>query len=81
MINRLYIASILMLGVMVVAQPAHGFWVWTPESSKWENPKYAAKDTPLEQLEYARTFYEEKNFKLALKEFKKLIKYYPLSKE
>lgn len=81
MINRLYIALILVLGVMVVAQPAYGFWVWTPESGKWENPKYAAKDTPLEQLEYARAFYEEKNFKLALKEFKKLIKYYPLSKE
>lgn len=61
--------------------PVFGYWVWTPESGKWENPKYAAKDTPEEQLVYAQAYYKEGNSKAALKEFKKLIKYYPLSKE
>lgn len=78
---RRYIALILMIGIWVAAQPAFSYWVWTPESGKWENPKYAAKDTPEEQMAYSIGLYEAKNYKLALREFKKLIKYYPLSKE
>ncbi|MBU4149133.1 MAG: outer membrane protein assembly factor BamD [Candidatus Omnitrophica bacterium] len=76
-------ALILLLIMMffVATGPCLAYWVWTPESGKWENPKYAAKDTPEEQLVYAQGAYKEGNFKLALKEFKKLIKYYPLSKE
>jgi outer membrane protein assembly factor BamD len=82
MIYRIYIASILTVIILgITVQPAFSFWVWTPESNKWENPKYAAKDTPEEQLEYAMAFYEALNYKLALKEFKKLIKHYPLSRE
>jgi len=65
----------------VLTGPAFGYWIWTPESGKWENPKYAAKDTPEDQIAYARKFYEAKNLKDALREFKKLLKYYPLSKE
>jgi outer membrane assembly lipoprotein YfiO len=61
--------------------PVFGYWVWTPESGKWENPKYAAKDTPEEQLVHAETYYKAGNSKAALKEFKKLVKHYPLSKE
>ncbi|OIO33310.1 MAG: hypothetical protein AUJ70_03495, partial [Candidatus Omnitrophica bacterium CG1_02_40_15] len=61
--------------------PVFGYWIWTPESGKWENPKYAAKDTPEDQIAYAKKSYEGKNLKDALREFKKLLKYYPLSKE
>ena len=64
-----------------MAGPAFGYWIWTPESGKWENPKYAAKDTPEDQMAYAKKIYDGKNSKDALKEFKKLLKYYPLSKE
>ena len=74
------IALILFVYYILVA-PAFAFWVWTPESGKWENPKYATKDTPEEQLQYAMDFYEVKNYKMALKEFKKLIKHYSLAKE
>ncbi len=65
----------------MLVQPVSAYWIWTPRDGKWENPKYAAKDTPEEQLAYAMGFYEEKNTKGALREFKKLIKHYPLSKE
>lgn len=79
---KTYIALIsTVLIILGVSQPSFAYWVWTPESGKWENPKYAAKDTPEEQLEYAMSFYEQRNFKFALREFKKLIKYYPLAKE
>lgn len=67
--------------ILIITKPAFAYWVWTPESGKWENPQYAAKDTPEDQMEYALSFYKGSNFKIALKEFKKLIKYYPLSKE
>ena len=67
--------------ILIITKPAFAYWVWTPESGKWENPQYAAKDTPEDQIEYALSFYKGGNFKIALKEFKKLIKYYPLSKE
>jgi len=81
MVNRIYIALILILCLAGVTQPVYGFWIWTPESGKWENPKYAAKDTPEEQMQYAMSYYDVKNFKAAIKEFKRLIKHYPLAKE
>src|SRR3989338_6052650 len=77
--KRITIAGIFIL--FVLAGTAFGYWIWTPESGKWENPKYAAKDTPEDQIVYAQKFYEAKNFREALKEYKKLLKYYPLSKE
>ncbi|MCX5687592.1 MAG: outer membrane protein assembly factor BamD [Candidatus Omnitrophica bacterium] len=77
--KRLSIVIIFIL--YVLAGPAFGYWIWTPESGKWENPKYAAKDTPEDQIVYAKKFYEAKNIKDALREFKKLLKHYPLSKE
>ena len=76
---RIYIALILVL--LLFAQPAFSYWVWTPKSGKWENPKYAAKDTPEEQLGFALEAYEAGKSKTPLREFKKLLKYYPLSKE
>ena len=77
--KRLGIVAIFILFIM--AGPAFGYWIWTPESGRWENPKFAAKDTPEDQLAYAQKFYEAKNLKDSLKEFKKLLRVYPLSKE
>ena len=79
--KRISIASIFILCIFMLAQPVSAYWIWTPESGKWENPKQAAKDKPDDQLVYAKNFYEAKNLKDALREFKKLLKYYPLSKE
>jgi len=62
-----------------VASQSIAFWVWTPETNKWVNPKYAVKDTPQEQLEVGRGLYESKRYKEAIREFKKLIKHYPRS--
>jgi len=77
--KKLSIAIIFILCVMTGT--AFGYWVWTPENGKWENPKYASKDTPEDQLMYAKKFYDNKNFRDSLREFKKLLKHYPLSKE
>jgi len=60
-----------------VASHSIAFWVWTPETNKWINPKYSVKDTPQEQLEVGLGFYKSKEYKEAIREFKKLIKHYP----
>jgi outer membrane protein assembly factor BamD len=59
--------------------PAYSYWVWTPETRKWINPKYAPKDTPKEQLLYAMDFFEAKDYKRALGEFRKIIRHYKRS--
>ena len=56
------------------------YWVWTPRTGKWTNPKYAVKDTPKEQMDWAMEFYEaEGQRRRAITEFEKLIKHYPNS--
>lgn len=60
---------------------ADAFWVWTPETNKWVNPKYAVKETPKEQLDYALQFYQAKDYKKAIDELNKLIKHYPRARE
>ena len=37
------------------------FWMWTPETNKWINPKYAVKDTPQEQLQVGTDLYKTTN--------------------
>lgn len=58
------------------SQTAWAYWIWTPQSQKWTNPKNAPKESPQEQLKFAVSYYEAKDYKFALDEFKKLIKHY-----
>lgn len=68
----------VILGILSTA-PAYSYWIWTPKSGKWVNPKTAVKPTPAEQFELAKQFYDSKNYKDATHEFKKLLKAYPKS--
>ncbi len=63
------------------ASPALAFWVWTPETNRWVNPKFSVKDTPKEQFDFAMEFFEAKEYKEAIREFRKLLKNYPRSVE
>ena len=78
-IKFIFILTSLAISVFVAAESAHCYWIWTPQTKKWVNPKHAPKDTPKEQLLYAIDFYEAKDYKKALGEFKKIIKYYKRS--
>lgn len=60
---------------------AQAFWVWTPETNKWVNPKFSVKDTPKEQFEFAMEFFDGKQYKESIREFRKLLKNYPRSVE
>jgi len=61
----------------IFSQTCFGYWIWTPESKKWTNPKYAPKESPQEQLKFALGYFEIKDYETAYNEFKKLVKYYP----
>lgn len=66
----------ILLVWLVFAQNASAFWVWTPETKRWVNPKYAPKEDPAEQFNFAKSYYDAKDYLTAYKEFKKLIKFY-----
>ena len=62
-------------------QPAYSYWIWTPKTGKWVNPKNLPKDNPKEQFAYAKSFYDNKKYEEAKREFRKLLKAYPKSAE
>ena len=80
MIKRLFILSLCLLGT-VLSTESHAFWIWTPESGEWVNPKYAVKESPQKQLEYALEFYKAEEYPEALRELRKLIKHYERARE
>lgn len=75
---------VFLLTALLISQAFAGvsfaYWIWTPETGKFINPKHAVKETPPKQLEWAVSFFESKDYKRAIAEFQKMIKHYPLSK-
>lgn len=63
----------------VFVVPAGAYWVWTPETKKFINPKYAVKDTPKEQFDWAMGFYDSKDYVRAAAEFDKLARHFEFS--
>lgn len=60
---------------------ASAYWIWTPQSGKWINPKTAVKPEPKDQYAFALELFEQKQHKDALREFHKVLKHYPKSVE
>ena len=79
MFRRNIILSALFLVLFPSLSPA--VWIWTPETGKFINPKWAVKPTPEDQLEYAQSFKDQGNCVKAVAEFKKLIRAYPRAKQ
>ena len=71
---------ITLLAVLVVfslvSQASYAFWLWTPKGNTMLNPKFAVKDTPEEQYDWAMRFYKAGDFKRAAEEFVRLIASY-----
>ena len=74
-----YIILYILIILIFAPTNCNSFWIWTPESNKWGNPKYSVKETPAEQLDFSLGFYEEKSYEEAIKELKKCPP--PLSKD
>jgi outer membrane protein assembly factor BamD len=62
-------------------QEACAYWIWTPKTGKFINPKSEPKETPKEQFDYAKSFYDEKQYDDAKREFRKVLKAFPRSFE
>ena len=75
------VSLILAAIVLSAGTPAHAFWLWTPETGKWVNPKYAVKASPEEQLAFANEFAQMHKYAEALREYNKLLKYYGKARE
>ena len=76
---RILLATVSLL-VGGPASPALVAWVWSPQTG-WVGPAGAVKDSPEEQLLFAISFFERKDYKRATGEFKKLLRAYKESKE
>ena len=63
--------------ILFNAQTSSAFWVWTPGDQLPENPKHAPKDTPQEQYNWAKQFFEKQEFKRSEQEFARLVAKYP----
>ena len=79
--KRLTLIILMAVFWSVSAGSAYPYWIWTPKSGKWVNPKTMPKPTPKEQFEYAKSFYVGKKYEDAKREINKLLKAYPKSLE
>ncbi|MDO8749420.1 MAG: tetratricopeptide repeat protein [Candidatus Omnitrophota bacterium] len=71
------ILAVFTLFLSCSIQSAYPFWIWTPESSRWANPKASVKPNPKEQLKFIQELYQQAKYKETIEECRKLIKYYP----
>ena len=79
--KRSILIIFLVFFCLATAGNAYSYWIWTPKTGKWINPKSAVKPNPKEQFEYSKGFYDQKKHEDAKREFKKLLKAYPKSFE
>ncbi|MDP8299376.1 MAG: tetratricopeptide repeat protein [Candidatus Tantalella remota] len=71
------IISVVLALVVSLEGVSYAFWLWTPKDKTFVNPKYAVKDSPKEQYNWAMRFYKNSDFKRAGEEFERLAKHYP----
>jgi outer membrane protein assembly factor BamD (BamD/ComL family) len=71
----------LLIYFSLVTGQSYAYWIWTPKSRKWVNPKNQTKPTPKEQFDFAKGLLDQKLYEDAKREFNKLLKSYPKSLE
>lgn len=73
----------LLLTVFFTSVPlsAYSYWIWTPKTGKWVNPKTAVKPNPKEQFALAKSLFDVADYPQATREFHQLIEHYPKSFE
>ncbi|MDP2924174.1 MAG: outer membrane protein assembly factor BamD [Candidatus Omnitrophota bacterium] len=72
---------IFLLLALSISFNAYSFWIWSPKTQKWKNPKYSPLATPFLQYKEAEKIFNDKNYKDAHTAFRKLLIHYPDSKE
>jgi len=80
--KRKTLTLIVLLNVFsFFAPPCYAYWIWTPKTGKWVNPKTMVKSTPKEQFDFSKSLYDIKSYEESKREFSKLLKSYPKSAE
>ena len=77
MVRKIFI---FLLPLLFISNIAFSFWIWTPELGRWINPKQYVRDTPEEQFNLGYKDYQDKKYKQAIREFKKLVVFFSKSK-
>ncbi len=72
---------IILLILLLFSAKVYPFWIWSPKTQEWKNPKYSALATPYLQYKQALKLFEEEQFTEAYQEFKKLLVHYPDARE
>lgn len=78
---KLHICIFFLILSCFVANSAYPYWIWTPQTKKWINPKNTVRPTPKEQFDLAKSLYDIKKYDEAKREFQKLLRAYPKSYE
>lgn len=57
------------------------FWIWSPKTQEWKNPKNSPMATPKLQLQKGQKEFEAENYKASIKEFRKVLIHYADAQE
>ncbi len=72
---------LIFLILLAVPFNAYSFWIWSPKTQKWKNPKYSALATPYLQYKESLKFFDQEMYQDAYRGFKKILINYPDAKE
>lgn len=78
MLRKLFFL-IIFLGIF--SSSAFSFWIWSPKTGKWKNPKYSPRPSPKLQLEQAQKVFSQKDYPRAYREYQKIVLYFKGSRE
>ena len=79
--RSLPIISMTLLFCLAVTGESHAFWLWSAKTKKFERPEKGVKSVPSDQLTWALSFFEAKEYERALREMENLVSKYSSSKE
>ena len=77
--KKYFYILIIILILVLLPHYTFAYWIWTPRTNKWVNPRFVVKDTPEEQMDWAMSFKNAGEYTKAITEFEKLVKNYPNS--
>lgn len=69
----------LLIAGCIQAALLEAYWMWTPETGQWINPKWAVKSTPEDQYIWANENFQDEDYDRAAREFRNLAINYPFS--
>lgn len=76
-----YSVLFISLAIFLNMGAAYPFWIWSPRTAKFVNPKSAPRQNPKEQLKAALEIFQKKDYETAIPELRKVIKYFPKAYE